>query len=161
MCRKTRNEPNWIPGSHFHLWRTLALAKDTRLVIMNTQDIGPLYDGKSNIKVHYVQVVSGAQAGASGWLCSNDVISLDGAGPIPESRRFLLSKRFGLAGFTYKIDGNDLYLIHRDQSVVVRTSPGRTAGISPCPGLGPNKAIVSGWFKYKGNAEGTNGYGAK
>ena len=48
-----------------------------------------------------------------------------------------------------------------EQSVVIRCSPGRTAGITKIHDLGPNQAQVSGWFKFKGNVEGTNALGNK
>ena len=83
--------------------------------------------------------------------------------PVLSSRELLLSKSHGLSGFTYKVDGNSYYLINDmdGTTAVIRTGSGRTSGIEVCPGLGPNKVMIKGLFKFLGNADGTNGSGAK
>ena len=79
-----------------------------------------------------------------------------------ESKESLLEKRHGFAGMTYRIDGDNYFLItHDGTSAVVHCGPGRTTGVTKIHDLGPNKAQVSGWFKFLANAEGTNAMGGK
>ena len=80
-----------------------------------------------------------------------------------ETIESLNRKMAKVAGETYKVDGDDYYIVNimNNQSVVIHASPGR-----PMPPQfhrlnEPNNFFIDALFKFMRNTEGTNGYGAK
>jgi len=69
----------------------------------------------------------------------------------------LIARQVGIGGMTYRVDGNDHYLIWNNELVIIRTGPGRNNGVSP--GLSPNKVCIGGDFKFVGNETGVNRFG--
>jgi hypothetical protein len=83
--------------------------------------------------------------------------------PPTETVESLNRKMAKVGGKTYRVDGDDYYIVNvmNNQSVVIHSSPGRPMPPQFHQLNGPNSFFIDALFKFVRNIEGTNGYGAK